>query len=93
MATSKKDLSLAYDALSSAIQSTNEAVHFASRLPREEADKAIQMVMDAVDTQRKRGATLIALLKQASVRCGELTEMSERLIDKSTTVIGRALGI
>lgn len=94
MATSKKDLSRAYDALSSAIRTTQETVYHAKRLPRNEADKAITLVQNAVATQRVRGAELMSLTANASSRCGsELVAMSERLIDKSTTVIGWALGI
>lgn len=94
MATSKKDLSRAYDALSSAINTTLETVHTVKRLPSEQADRAIDLVMNAVAAQRARGAALIELTGKASQRCGDdFVAMCERLIDKSTTVIGNALGL
>jgi len=93
MKTSKKDLLRAYDALASAIITTNNTLATVKNLSPSDADKAIDLVMNAVNAQRERGLALITLTENASARCdGSTVAMCERLIDKSTGVIANALG-
>ena len=91
MATSKRELEKAYDALSNCIQSTMDTVAHVKRMPAEESAKAAEFVQNCVAVQRARGASLIQLVNAASARCGaELVAMCERLIDKSVSVLEKA---
>ena len=91
MATSKRELEKAYDALSSSIQYTMDTVTHAQRMPAEESAKAVEMVQNCLAVQRARGASLIEFVDSASARCGaELIAMCERLIDKSVSVLEAA---